>query len=217
MQALGAKSGFIVAPILVAVIIGAALVGVLALTTGDQSSGGNETNRTLATNIIGQGSNLSTVMQRAVASGLDPDEITFNEPPSLSTDFYAIARLEGPSPLGSAMSHGYAGNNRWQYTRGVRITGVGQSATQPEIAAVVVGLKLGVCRHINFVLYGMDIDDPDNPYDGGAATAADWQAGFIEGAATINLTGVAALENRREGCVRTSDGVNVFYRVIAEQ
>lgn len=214
------RGGFVVGALLLAVIVGAILVGVFALTSSDQSTGGIETNRSIASSILAQSETLEVAVQRMAANGYLPDQIGLSHvgpwgEGELFNNGAAGGGIEVPLPMGPAFDATWTGTNRWYFTRSVQVSGVGLSG-DPEIAVLLPGLKSGVCQYLNFTLYGIAVGQPGNPIVA-AGSNADWTAGPAIGAATIDLTAVTALNGRKSACIRNADGTHIFYRIVAEQ
>jgi len=221
-------TGFVIGPILLAVIIGAVLVGSFALTqTSTPTTSLNETNRLVASTVIQQGATLRTAVERMLANGAASAEITFEvsgviPATSLFNSGATGGGVANPTAPPNSFSLSSTQNaQKWHFSRNVIIPGVGTATA--ELVALLPDLKLGVCRYINNILYNAAVDNPAvNPYATTGTAVGSFQDTTAVTANTVatavDLSAVSVLSTRQQGCIATADNPSryVFYRVLAE-
>jgi len=212
------QKGIAVLPLLLmAVIIGGALVAWAATSRSNTSAATDGNNKVMASSIIDQAKAQEQTFTNLVTNGVTAATITYDTTTGQGV-FDPNVGIIKPIPQGNAMlpaaSLG-ATEGFWAYNKVFKGNGIGTQAGVDYIVTLG-GIKNGVCSKINDVLYAL-----------GATTAppsvALAEAAFVGGAtpaaptstsAAADLSSTAAVLNWPAGCVQTSDGKFVYFHVV---
>lgn len=211
------QGGFAVLPLLLlAVIIGGALVAWAATSRSNTSAAQDGNNKVMASSIIDEGKSQEQTFTNLVTNGVVATSITYDNTSGQGI-FDPNVGIIKPIPQGNAMQPAAslgATEGFWVYNKQFKGNGIGTQAG-PDYVVTVGGIKNGVCSKINDVLYSLGsttappaVAAAESAFVGGATVATPVSTG------SPDLSSTAAVLNWPAGCVQTSDGKYVYFHVI---
>ncbi|RQR65536.1 hypothetical protein DIE18_03550 [Burkholderia sp. Bp9125] len=211
------QKGFAVLPLLLlAVIIGGALVAWAATSRSNTSAAQDGNNKVMASSIIDQGKAQEQTFTNLVTNGVTPTSITYDTTTGQGV-FDPNVGIIKPIPQGNALVPAAglgATEGFWVYNKNFKGNGIGTQAGV-DYVVTVAGIKNGVCSKINDVLYATgsttappSVASAESAFVGGATVSNPVSTG------TADLTSTAAVANWPAGCVQTSDGKYVYFHVV---
>lgn len=206
------SSGFVGVVFLAIALIGVVIAALAAMSRGNPSGVGAEANSSTASIVIKQGSDLKNAFaQLLVDPGLRPQDITFdmNASTGLFSPGFKVAAIPLPPP--TALTTSGAGT-LFAYNRRVFIPGLG-SDLRYDFVAVLGNVRLDVCQAINRNLYSDALTAP--PAVSGS-TQADWTDTATQPTVDDTTKTATNYVGRPEGCVASSDGKYMYYKVLGE-
>lgn len=228
------ESGNVLFLILIAVVLFAALS--YAVTQSSRTGGGDagrETNLIGSAEITQYPAAVKTAIVRMIINGVTYEELKFNPP----SDFagLGVALAEGVfHPSGGAAAYSQSGSSSmesdspgtWYFNPSFEVQYIGtSSAASPDgndFIAFLPGVKTAVCDKLNEESNGITTipvasaiasTDVDILYDDSFSDAIPNESGEVIGVSA----GTTSLAGQPQGCFEASNGVNVYYQVIAER
>ncbi|HEX4879497.1 MAG TPA: hypothetical protein VFV39_06605 [Limnobacter sp.] len=208
------QQGFIQAALLFGIALMTAILGGFALANRSPTSQTDtEQAKVNASVILKQGSDLRDGVGRYASdfgasavintldfsatanTGLFDPAARYASPQIMPSSAFAGAKTIA-SPSAAAAGH-------WHLNKATPGNGLASGAADPMVA--LVDIREDVCGRVNTLLYGSNTI----PTTGAAATA--WTGGTDAG-----LSGVAGVSGWPEGCIETSDGDFVYFKVVQE-
>jgi hypothetical protein len=220
--------------ILIAVVLFAALS--YAVTQSSRTGGGDagrEANLISSAEITQYPAAVKTAIVRIVINGVTYEELKFNPP----SDFAGLgsALVEGVfHPSGGAAAYSQSGSSSmdsdtpgtWYFNPNFEVLYIGTSSSASpdgnDFIAFLPGVKTAVCDKLNEESNGITTipvasaiasTDVDILYDDSFSDTIPNESAEIIGASA----GTTGLAGQPQGCFEASDGVNVYYQVIAER
>ncbi|MEX3983828.1 hypothetical protein AB4Y45_33120 [Paraburkholderia sp. EG287A] len=211
------QGGFAVLPLLLlAVIIGGALVAWAATSRSNTSAAQDGNNKVMASSIIDEGKSQEQTFTNLVTNGVTPSSVTYDTTSGQGI-FDPTVGIIKPIPQGNAMLPAVSlGSTEgfWVYNKNFKGNGIGTQAGA-DYVVTLAGIKNGVCSKINDVLYSLgsttappSVGVAESGFVGGATVATPVSTG------TPDLSSTAAVLNWPAGCVQTSDGKYVYFHIV---
>ncbi|WP_432263146.1 hypothetical protein [Cupriavidus sp. TMH.W2] len=209
------QKGIAVLPLLLmAVIIGGALVAWAATSRSNTSAATDGNNKVMASSIIDQAKSQEQTFTNLVTNGITPATVTYDTTTGKGI-FDPNVGIIKPIPGGNSMQTPLgATEGFWTYNTAFKGNGIGTQAGVDYIVTLA-GLKNGVCSKVNDVLYALGNVAPptvalaESAFVGGATNAVP-----VSTSSGADLSGTAAVLNWPAGCVQTSDGKYVYFHVV---
>jgi len=209
------QKGIAVLPLLLmAVIIGGALVAWAATSRSNTSSATDGNNKVMASSIIDQAKSQEQTFTNIVTNGIAPTSVTYDTATGKGIFDPNIGIIK-PIPTGNSLQTPLGSTEGiWVYNTSFKGNGIGTQAGVDYIVTLA-GLKNGVCSKVNDVLYATGNVAPptvslaESAFVGGATTAVP-----VSTSAGADLSGTAAIVNWPAGCVQTTDGKYVYFHVV---
>ena len=226
------QSGFsVLTLILVAVVLIGVLAAAMAITrtSGTQAS---DTVKPVSAAIIAQGENLTAGFQILESRGIAASTVTFDSNASTGLLAPSLGAASVQSPPANGFTAGALGGI-WIYKQaGIKVKGVGTGGASygfvtsalkagPAVSDVAAaGISLTVCQVINNQLYGDALTA--TPVASGDTLAnwvknASYAAPTDTGPQIVDMSAVAGVNMRMQGCVGTSDASYVYYAIAEPQ
>jgi hypothetical protein len=149
-----------------------------------------------------------------VATGLSPVSITFDN--DLQTGLFNQSEgrhfaSDAPPPP-KAYVGPLPGIFAYTYTTHAILPGIGGTSAY-SVLITLGNLAPPVCKSLNHILYNdsMDLEPASS-----SATYSEWKSGTGGSGFNDSTTAASNYINRSEGCIKTSDGVYVYYKALAE-
>jgi hypothetical protein len=230
------QAGNVLFLILIAVVLFAALS--YAVTQSSRTGGGDagrEANLISSAEITQYPAAVKTAIVRMIINGITYEQLGFNPP----STFNALSLIESRGvfhPLGGAAAYSQAGSSSmdsdtpgtWYFNPNFEVLYIGTSSSASpdgnEFIAFLPGVKTAVCDKLNEESNGIttipvasaiastDVDIL-HAYTGVGPLSIPNESAEIIGASA----GTTGLAGQPQGCFEASDGVNVYYQVIAER
>jgi hypothetical protein len=208
-------------------LMAAAAVAYTTLSHSANSSSADQNAKVQAATIISQGVAVKNVVDVYLTANWATTDLMFNGAPGPSvgqggqavlitdnTDPSYRKQIFNPSVSGGiaapippsvAMANNTATDYWFYRTPGLVLTGVGSGGT--DILMVLPDIKLAICQQINALVNNDSLTAV--PYVTNVAAA-----GFETGASAITTVAAGGVP-RSEGCLKSTDGVYVYYRALS--
>lgn len=196
--------GLIAAIIVLGVVLWAAFGG------ASRSIEASDNSKQYATIPLNQGETLSQAFSQRMNNGdVAIDQITADDQ-NFQNDTNSIYHpVKGTATVQNVPADVFAStstvaNRHWYFNKSIKIKGVGSASTN-SYAFVLPDVTSGTCVQVNAALYK---DDVSATPPVSAGSLANWESGTVDDSATN------AMNTRRTGCVKTSDGKYVYYTLV---
>lgn len=206
------QKGIAILPLLLmAVIIGGALVAWTATSRANTSGAQDSNNKVMGASVIDQGKSLEMVVSNYLTNGVTATALTFDTTANGGV-FNPNDGVTKPSVNGNLLASSTAPDGIWVYNKVFKANGIGTAAGVDYIATVS-GLKQGTCQKINEILYNSTTVPAagvaTSAFTGGATAAAPTST-----STAADLSAVAGVANWTAGCVSTTDSKYVYFHVL---
>jgi hypothetical protein len=193
---------------LIVIVVGA----IAAMNRGSGRGTANESDQATASIIIKQGADLKNAYARMLVDpGIQASLITFDSTDTTGLFSQTYKLTPRPLPPAGSLLQSYAGT-QYTYNRKVILPSIG-STQRYDFTATLGGLRPEICMAINRQLYHDDVSaDPATS----SAPLSAWSNTSSETAIDDSGNVAANYVARPEGCITTSDGKYVYYKVLAE-
>lgn len=211
------QGGFSILGVILIVVAIVGVLGVWAMSgQTNTSNSASSSQDVMGASIANDGSALKTAFDTLLINGNAATSITFVPGASSVTNMLDPTNgIQKPTPNANAVGNTTYPQGQWTYQTGVKVMGIGTSATA-DIVAVLPDIKDGVCQQINTRLYG----SAAIPVSGVAESAftTGGTAAAPTSANAVDMSAVAGVNGWSSGCVSATGGTagasNVYFRVL---